>query len=171
MTETLTNALPDQVEEAVDRLLKAACDRELKLVTAESCTGGLFASILTDISGEAHAFERGFVTYTNDAKAEMLGVDPALLDDPGPVSEPVARAMAEGALKNSRGDLALSVTGFAGPAGPDDEPGLVHFGLARRDGPTLHREEHFGSEERGFVRLRCLEVGLEMLQGAVDEGR
>ena len=168
MTETLTNAVPDYVDRAVDRLLTDACAKELMLVTAESCTGGLFASMLTDVSGQAHAFERGFVTYTNDAKAELLGVDRAILDDPGPVSEPVARAMAEGALNNSRGHLALSVTGFAGPAGPDDEPGLVHFALARRDGPTVHRCEHFGSEERGFVRLRCLETGLEMLQSALD---
>lgn len=168
MTETLTDAVPDHVDAAVDRLLEAACAKELSLVTAESCTGGLLASILTDVSGRSHAFERGFVTYTNEAKAEMLGVDAALLDDPGPVSEPVARAMAEGALRNSRGDLALSVTGFAGPAGPDDEPGLVHFGLARRGGATVHRAEHFGSEDRGFVRVRCLETGLAMLQAAVD---
>jgi len=169
MAETLTGAVPDHIEQAVDRLLAAACDKELSLVTAESCTGGLLASILTDVSGMAHAFERGFVTYTNDAKAEMLGVDSALLDDPGPVSEPVARAMAEGALKHSRGDLALSVTGFAGPAGPDDEPGLVHFGLARRNGATRHRVEHFGSEDRAEVRVKCLETGLAMLQAAVDE--
>jgi nicotinamide-nucleotide amidase len=168
MTETLHDAIPDQVDAAADRLLESACARELMLVTAESCTGGLFASMLTDVSGRAHAFERGFVTYTNEAKAEMLGVDPGLLDDPGPVSEPVARAMAEGALRNSRGDLALSITGFAGPAGPDDEPGLVHFGLARRDGPTEHRVEHFGTEDRGEVRVRCLQTGLEMLQAAVD---
>jgi nicotinamide-nucleotide amidase len=171
MTDTLSDAVPNEVEDAVDRLLGAACEKELSLVTAESCTGGLFASMLTDVSGRSHAFERGFVTYTNEAKAEMLGVDPGLLDDPGPVSEPVARAMAEGALRNSRGDLALSITGFAGPAGPDDEPGLVHFGLARRDGPTLHRVEHFGSEDRGEVRVRCLETGLEMLQAAVDGAR
>ncbi|MBW3559298.1 MAG: CinA family protein [Proteobacteria bacterium] len=168
MTETLTDALPDHLDRAVDQVLKAACARELMLVTAESCTGGLLASALTDVSGQAHAFERGFVTYTNDAKAEVLGVDRAILDDPGPVSEPVARAMAEGALKNSRGHFALSVTGFAGPAGPNDEPGLVHFGLAQRDGPTLHRCEHFGSEDRGLVRLRCLETALEMLQTALD---
>lgn len=121
------------------------------------------------MSGRAHGFERGFVTYTDDAKAEMLGVARTLLDDPGPVSEPVARAMAEGALKNSRGDLAMSITGFAGPAGPDDEPGLVHFGLARRDGPTLHRCEHFGSDDRGKVRRLCLETAVSMLQTAVDE--
>jgi nicotinamide-nucleotide amidase len=169
MTDTLSGSVPDHVEDAVDRLLSAACDKELSLVTAESCTGGLFASILTDVSGRSHAFERGFVTYTNEAKAEMLGVDPALLEDPGPVSEPVARAMAEGALRNSRGDLALSVTGFAGPAGPEDEPGLVHFGLARRNGPTVHRCEHFGSDDRGEVRVKCLETGLEMLQAAVAE--
>ena len=169
MTDTLGGAVPDHVEQAVDRLLTSACDKDLSLVTAESCTGGLFASMLTDVSGRSHAFERGFVTYTNESKAEMLGVDPGLLDDPGPVSEPVARAMAEGALRASRGDLALSITGFAGPAGPEDEPGLVHFGLARRNGATLHRCAHFGSEDRGEVRVRCLETGLEMLQAAVDE--
>ena len=169
MTETLTDAVPDHVDRAVDEVLKSACAQELMLVTAESCTGGLLASILTDMSGQAHAVERGFVTYTNEAKAEMLGVDRAILDGAGAVSEPVARAMAEGALKNSRGHLALSVTGFAGPAGPDDEPGLVHFALARRGGVTVHRCEHFGSEDRGFVRLRCLETGLEMLRAALDE--
>lgn len=169
MTETLTGAIPNPIEDAIERLLSTACEKDLSLVTAESCTGGLLASVLTDVSGRAHAFERGFVTYTNDSKAELLGVDRALLDDPGPVSEEVARAMAEGALAGSRGDVAVSVTGFAGPAGPDDEPGLVHFGLARREGSTVHRCEHFGSEDRGEVRLRCLETALAMMQAAVDE--
>jgi nicotinamide-nucleotide amidase len=167
LTDTLTGALPNEIEDMAEAVLAKACEKELMLVTAESCTGGLLSSLLTDVSGKGHAFERAFVTYTNDAKAEMLDVDRAVLDDPGPVSEVVARAMAEGALRNSRGHVAVSVTGFAGPAGPDDEPGLVHFAVARRNGPTQHRCEHFGSDDRGEVRLRCLHTALEMLGEAV----
>jgi nicotinamide-nucleotide amidase len=166
-TETLSAAIPEDVEHDVYRLLKAICDKELKLVTAESCTGGLLASLLTDVDGSGHAFERGFVTYTDEAKHEMLGVDAGLLKDKGAVSKEVAIAMAEGALARSSGDLALSVTGFAGPAGEDDEEGLVHFGLARRDGETLHREEHFGPCGRGEVRLKSLRAALKMLDEAL----
>lgn len=167
MTDTLSKAVPDEVDDLAARLLKTACDRELKLVTAESCTGGLLASVLTDVSGASHAFERGFVTYTEEAKTELLGVPADMLEEHGAVSEPVARAMAEGALRHSKGDISLSTTGFAGPAGPDDEAGLVHFALARRGGPTVHREEHYGSEDRGEVRRRCLVTALEMLQEAL----
>jgi nicotinamide-nucleotide amidase len=167
-TETLSPAIPEDVEHDVYRLLRAICDAELKLVTAESCTGGLLASLLTDVDGSGHAFERGFVTYTDEAKSEMLGVDEGVLEDKGAVSKEVAIAMAEGALARSSGDLALSVTGFAGPAGEDDEEGLVHFGLARRGGETLHREEHFGACGRGEVRLRSLRVALQMLDAALS---
>lgn len=167
MTDTLSNAVPDEVDAQAAEVLRAACDRELKLVTAESCTGGLLASILTDVSGASHAFERGFVTYTEEAKQDLLGVPAEMLKAHGAVSEPVARAMAEGALRNSKGDISLSTTGFAGPAGPGDEAGLVHFALARRDGPTLHREEHYRSEDRGEVRRRCLVTALEMLGAAL----
>jgi len=168
MTDTLSNAIPDEVDALAAELLRSACDRELKLVTAESCTGGLLASILTDVSNVSHAFERGFVTYTEEAKTELLGVPAEMLQEHGAVSEPVARAMAEGALRNSKGDIAVSTTGFAGPAGPEDEPGLVHFAVARRDGPTLRREEHYRSEDRGEVRRRCLQAALEMLKQALD---
>lgn len=170
MTDTLSNAVPDKVDRLAAELLQTACDRELKLVTAESCTGGLLASVLTDVSGASHAFERGFVTYTEEAKQELLGVPAAMLEEHGVVSEPVARAMAEGALRNSKGDISLSTTGFAGPGGPDDEPGLVHFALARRDGATVHREEHYGSDDRGEVRRRCLVTALEMLEEALGKG-
>lgn len=168
MTETLSGALPEEVEATVRRVLKEACDRELMLVTAESCTGGLLASLFTDVEGFSHAFERGFVVYTEDAKHELLGVPAALLDDPGPVSEPVARAMAEGALAHSKGHLGAAVTGFAGPAGPGSEPGLVHLAVAVRNGPTLHREEHFGDIGRSGVRLASVEAVLDMLQEALD---
>jgi nicotinamide-nucleotide amidase len=159
-TETLSPVLPNETEEATRRLLQKASERGLMLATAESCTGGMLASLLTDVQGVAHAFERGFVTYTNDAKHEMLGVPLALIEEKGAVSEEVAIAMAEGALANSRAHIALSITGFA-DAG--DEPGLVHFGCARAGRRTMHREEHFGPGGRGATRVACMKVAVEMM--------
>lgn len=167
MTETLSPALPDDVEALIDRVLQQACERGLTLATAESCTGGLVASVLTDVEGRSHVFERGYVVYTNDAKAEELAVPSRLIDQNGAVSEPVARAMAEGALRCSGATIAVSVTGFAGAAGPDDEPGLVHFALAAAGSPTVHEEHHFGDIGRGPVRLDCLRVALRLLEAAV----
>jgi nicotinamide-nucleotide amidase len=168
MTETLSDALPTEVERLVERVLAAACDRDLRLATAESCTGGLLASVLTDVEGRSHAFERGFVTYTDEAKHEQLGVPKDVLASHGAVSEPVARLMAAGAVDHSRADVAVSVTGFAGSAGADDEPGLVHFAVADRKGNVRHEEHHFGDVGRGPVRLACLKVGLRMLLEAVE---
>jgi nicotinamide-nucleotide amidase len=168
VTETLPGDLPDDVDDTVMHVLKSACDQDIMIATAESCTGGLIASLLTDVTGCSHAFERGFVVYTNEAKNQMLGVPEALLENPGPVSEEVARAMAEGALAHSNAHLAISITGFAGPAGPDDEPGLVHFALARRNRPTVHRMERFGDIGRGGVRLECARTSLSMLREEID---
>lgn len=148
-------------------LIDEARERSLRIVTAESCTGGLVASVLTDVEGRSHVFERGYVVYTNDAKAEELAVPSRLIDQNGAVSEPVARAMAEGALRCSGASIAVSVTGFAGAAGPDDEPGLVHFALAAAGSPTVHEEHHFGDIGRGPVRLDCLRVALKLLERAV----
>jgi nicotinamide-nucleotide amidase len=159
-TETLSPVLPDETEEAARRLLAEASERELMLAVAESCTGGMLASLLTDVQGVAHAFDRGFVTYTNEAKAEMLGVKMELIEREGAVSKAVAIAMAEGALERSRANIALSVTGFA-DAG--DEPGLVHFGCARAGRATAHREEHFGDGGRGATRIKCMGVAVEMM--------
>ena len=159
-TETLSPLLPDETEEATRRLLAKACERDLMFATAESCTGGMLASLLTDVRGVAHAFDRGFVTYTNAAKHEMLGVPLELIDARGAVSREVAIAMAEGALERSRAHIALSVTGFA-DAG--DEPGLVHFGCARAGRKTAHREEHFGPGGRGATRVKCMKVAVEMM--------
>src|SRR5436309_11683435 len=106
MAEALDPAIPPELDRLAQAVLSRACDRKLKLVTAESCTGGLLASLLTDVPGMSHAFERGFVTYTHDAKHEMLGVPREVLETRGAVSEACARAMAEGALARSRGDLA-----------------------------------------------------------------
>ena len=165
MAEALDPAIPDDIERLAQEVLQAACDRELMLATAESCTGGLLASLLTDIPGKSHAFERGFVTYSNDAKHELLGVSAAILDGDGPVSEAAARAMAEGAIATSRADLAVSVTGFS--EGP--EAGLVHFACAGKDGPTCHRLERFGDVGRAEVRLRALRVGLQLFLDALGE--
>lgn len=167
MTETLSPALPNDVEALIDRVLKEACDRGLTLATAESCTGGLIASVLTDVEGCSHAFERGYVVYTNDAKAEEVAVPTRLIDQNGAVSEPVARAMAEGALRCSGASVAVAVTGFAGSAGPDGEPGLVHFAVAAVGAPTQHEEHHFGDVGRGPVRLECLRAALRMMERAV----
>jgi len=169
MVETLSPALPPHVERLVAIVLKAACDQGLSLATAESCTGGLLASLLTDVEGTAHAFERGFVTYSPEAKSELLGVDPALLEDPGPVSEPVARQMAEGALARSRADLAVAVTGFAGPGAPGDTPGLVHFALAQRGRATRHVRCRYDVEDRAGVRLAALETALRLLREGLAE--
>jgi nicotinamide-nucleotide amidase len=164
MTETIPDDLPDDIDDAVTHVLKSACEQEIMIATAESCTGGLIASLLTDVTGCSHAFERGFVVYTNEAKNELLGVPEVLLEDPGPVSEEVARAMAEGALARSNAHVSIAITGFAGPGAPGDESGLVHFALARRNCPTVHCEEHFGDMGRGGIRLECARTALDMLR-------
>lgn len=167
MNETLSEALPNDVELLVKAVLRAADARGLRLATAESCTGGLVASVLTDVEGLSHVFERGYVVYTDDAKADELAVPPRLLEAHGAVSEPVARAMAEGALRTSGAGVALAITGFAGAAGPDDEPGLVHFAVAAAGGATVHEERHFGDLGRGPCRIECLRTALGMLKDAL----
>jgi len=167
MTETLSPALPDDIEALIEAVLEAAEQRGVALTTAESCTGGLIASVLTDVEGRSHVFERGYVVYTDDAKIEELAVPRRLIDQNGAVSEAVARAMAEGALRASGGNAAVAVTGFAGPAGPDDETGRVHFAVAAEGVPTAHEEHHFGDIGRGPCRLECLRVALRMLKAAV----
>ncbi len=159
-TETLSPVIPNETEEATRRLLAKASERGLLFATAESCTGGMLASLLTDVQGVAHAFERGFVTYSNEAKCEMLGISPDLIEREGAVSKAVAIAMAEGALERSRANIAISITGFADSG---DEPGLVHFGCARAGRTTLHREEHFGPGGRGATRIACMKVAVEMM--------
>lgn len=159
-TETLSPVLDEEIERATRALLEKAAERNLMLATAESCTGGLLASLLTDVEGVAHAFDRGFVSYSNEAKQEMLGVPMELIERAGAVSKEVALAMAEGALARSRAHIALSVTGFAESG---VEPGLVHFGCARAGRMTAHREEHFGPVGRGATRVACMRVSVEMM--------
>ena len=168
MSETLEPALPDHLDEQAERLMDRLCDLKLAVATAESCTGGMLAALLTDIEGAGHGFDRGFVTYSKEAKTELLGIAPDLLEENEAVTDAVARAMAEGALDRSNADIAIGITGFAGPAGPGHEEGLVHMALARRGRPTAHREEHFGAVGRGAVRVNSLKAMLEMLEQSLE---
>ncbi len=142
----------------------------LMVATAESCTGGLIAGLLTEIPGSSNVFERGFVVYSNAAKQELLGVSAATLARRGAVSEQTAMAMAEGALAKSRADVAVSVTGIAGPdGGTAAKPvGLVHFACARRGAPMVVREERFSDIGRDAVRLASVAVGLDLLEAAAE---
>jgi nicotinamide-nucleotide amidase len=149
-------------------LLTLCRDRGLKLATAESCTGGLVAGLLTEIPGSSAVVERGFVVYSNLAKQEMLGVPEATLARWGAVSAATARAMAEGALAHSAADLAVAITGVAGPDGGTAEKpvGLVHFAAARRGGEPTELERRFGPLSRDAIRLAAVETALEMLEAA-----
>ncbi|WP_290542425.1 CinA family protein [Aestuariivirga sp.] len=141
----------------------------LMLATAESCTGGLIAGLITSVSGSSDALDCGFVTYSNAAKVRMIGVPPDLIARHGAVSEEVARAMAEGALANSAADVAVAVTGVAGPGGGTAAKpvGLVHCAAARRGLPAVHRELRLGGIGRGAVRLETVRVAIEMAYGIV----
>lgn len=149
-------------------LLDACRARGLMLATAESCTGGLIAAALTAIPGSSDVVERGFVTYSNEAKTELVGVPPELIAAHGAVSEPVARAMAEGAIAHSRADLAVSVTGVAGPGGgTETKPvGLVWFGLARRGAPTRTERRVFPGD-RTAIRAATVDTALALIAEAL----
>ncbi len=150
-------------------LVSACAGLGLKIATAESCTGGLLAGLLTEIPGSSAVIDRGFVTYSNAAKEEMLGVPEPLLRQFGAVSAQVARAMAEGAIANSRANLSVSITGIAGPgSGSTDKPvGLVHFARAERGGQTQLQEMRFGDIGRANVRRAALDVALKLLEARV----
>jgi nicotinamide-nucleotide amidase len=156
----------DEVLTAARRLLDICRARKLLLATAESCTGGLIAGALTEIAGSSDVVERGFVTYSNGAKSAMLGVPQELILRHGAVSEEVAKAMAEGALAYSPADLAVSVTGIAGPCGGSvaKPVGLVHFGCAARGRPARHTERRFGDVGRGEVRRLTVLAALALLE-------
>ena len=165
---TLDPAIPDATVALAVDLLERADAAGLTLATAESCTGGLLASLLTDVEGLGHCFERGVVCYSEDSKCDQLGLDKALIERHGAVSRPVALAMAQGALERSRAGVAVAVTGFAGRGGDGDEPGLVHFACAGPAG-TSHDEQHFGDIGRGDVRLKTVHRALELMREAVDQ--
>ena len=156
-----------QLSELVGQALKA---RGATVTTAESCTGGWVAKTLTDIAGSSAWFDRGFVTYSNEAKQEMLGVPPDMLAEHGAVSQPVAVAMAEGALRNSRADWAVAITGIAGPTGgsPQKPVGTVCFAWGGRDGRIVTSTRHFpGSRED--VRAQSVEHALSGLIERMDQ--
>jgi nicotinamide-nucleotide amidase len=156
--------LPAALTRRAETTLTACRAAGLMVATAESCTGGLVAAALTAIAGSSDVVERGFVTYSNPAKTELLGVAPALLATHGAVSEAVARAMAEGALARSNAGIAVAVTGIAGPGGGSlDKPvGLVHFACARSGAATVARREVFAGD-RDAVRLQAALTALAML--------
>jgi nicotinamide-nucleotide amidase len=149
-------------------LITLCARRGLKVATAESCTGGLVAATLTEIPGSSAVVERGFVTYSNESKVELLGVDPTLIAQHGAVSDEVALAMAQGALARSRADIAVSITGIAGPGGatPTKPVGLVYFGLVRNGHPATSCVRAFGERGRFQVRLAAVEVALGLLEAA-----
>lgn len=166
--------LPDDADALAGRaieVLAALKNRGMTIATAESCTGGLLASLLTDQEGLGQCFDRAFVTYTDDAKHEMLGVDPEQIRRHGAVSAPVAVAMAKGGVDRSRADLAVAITGFAGPAGEGDEEGLVHLACAWRDGGVHQREYHLGAIGREAVRARAASAALELVEVVMGDRR
>jgi nicotinamide-nucleotide amidase len=158
----------DSLVKAAAELLNTCRSRGLKIATAESCTGGLIAAILTEVPGSSDVFERGFVTYSNEAKTEQVGVPAELIAKHGAVSEEVARAMATGALGHSRADVTIAVTGVAGPGGGTKAKpvGLVHFAAARR-GSVTHKEIHLGNISRSEVRLATVKEAFAMVSDAL----
>jgi nicotinamide-nucleotide amidase len=157
---------PDDLLRRAERLLDAARVKRLRIVTAESCTGGLVAGLLTEIPGSSDVVERGFVTYSNEAKTELLGIPAETIARHGAVSPEVARAMAEGALTHSAAHIAVSVTGVAGPGGGSaSKPvGLVEFACARRSGRVTLTTERFGDLGRTQVRLAAVARAISLLE-------
>jgi len=158
--------IEQDIGKAAKRLLTLGRQRGLKVATAESCTGGMVVAALTEIPGSSDVVDRGFVTYSNAAKEAMLGVPSATLDKHGAVSAETAQAMAQGALAHSNADLAVAITGIAGPTGgtPGKPVGLVHFAAAARDGRHVHRAKKFGKIGRRKVRLKSVAEALAMLE-------
>jgi nicotinamide-nucleotide amidase len=152
------------------RLIEAAKARGLMIAFAESCTGGLAAACMTAVPGSSAVFERGYVTYSNAAKTEMLGVSPSLIHSFGAVSQEVARAMAQGALAHSRADISAAITGVAGPDGGTAEKpvGLVHIAATRRGGALLHEEKRFGDIGRDAVREKSVETAYALVAQLIN---
>ncbi|WP_421868651.1 CinA family protein [Pararhizobium sp.] len=164
------SAWPDGIEAKAGLLISAFSKRGLMVATAESCTGGLIAGVLTEIPGSSSVVDRGFVTYSNDAKIQMLGVANATLETHGAVSRQTAIEMVRGALSHSKADLAVAVTGVAGPGGGSAEKpvGLVHLAAASRGGNILHREMRYGDIGRDAVRMATVRTALDMLDEAAE---
>jgi nicotinamide-nucleotide amidase len=159
---------PTPLIETAEALLATLRARKLMLATAESCTGGLIAGVLTEIAGSSDVIERGFVTYSNEAKNELIGVPAAMILEHGAVSKDVALAMVAGALERSRASVAVAVTGVAGPGGGSEAKpvGLVHIAVQRRGEPAAHRECRFGEIGRHEIRMATVAAAFEMIDRA-----
>ena len=159
---------PDDIATLAQQVITEAAARGLMVATAESCTGGLVAGALTAIAGSSAVVDRGFVTYSNEAKSDLVAVPPALIAAHGAVSEPVALAMAQGAVARSRAEVSVAATGIAGPGGgSDDKPvGLVHFAAMGPAG-VIHVERRFGDIGREAVRLESVRVALDLLRDRI----
>ncbi|KQS63267.1 damage-inducible protein CinA [Rhizobium sp. Leaf371] len=162
---------PDDIRQSAELVLERFAEKGWRIATAESCTGGMIAGALTEIPGSSRAVDRGFVTYSNAAKMDMLGVDAATLQHFGAVSRETALEMARGALGNSKANVAVAVTGVAGPGGGSEEKpvGLVHIAAATRKGTILHREMRYGDIGRDQVRLSTIRTALALLRDCVDQ--
>jgi nicotinamide-nucleotide amidase len=158
--------IDQEMRDAAAALLDLCKARRLTIATAESCTGGLLAAALTEIAGSSAVMDRGFVTYTDESKQQMLGVPAPTIQQHGAVSGETAEAMAKGVLAHAKVDLAASVTGIAGPGGatPGKPVGLVHFAAASRGGRLIHHERKFGDIGRGEVRRRSVLQAIAMLR-------
>ena len=160
--------MESEILKIFQKIVTEACNKNIKIVTAESCTGGLISAYITSVSGSSEVFERGFVTYSNKAKAEILEVNKTSLNQFGAVSNQVAKEMAEGCLKNSDSDIAVSVTGIAGPSGGSDEKpvGLVYIGL--NNNGKIKIEKNIFSGDRQEVRLKSVKRAAEMILKEVE---
>lgn len=161
---------PAEIEALAQKIITAYTQKGKRIVTAESCTGGLIGGALTAIAGSSEVFERGFTTYSYDAKSDVLGVLPETIRRHGAVSVHVAEAMAKGALEYSLADCALAVTGIAGPGGgmPNKPVGLVYFGIATKEGTLFHVESHFKGD-RNEVREQTVLEGLKILHSLIED--
>ena len=162
----------DELRAAATAVLDACRARKLKVATAESCTGGLVAGALTEIAGSSDVVDRGFVTYSNEAKQQMLGVSSETIKKYGAVSRQTAEEMARGALGKADADLVVAITGIAGPGGggKDKPVGLVHFAAASRGGALTHKEMRYGDIGRGEVRGKSVLEALHMLKQMAETG-
>lgn len=160
---------PDRIRNLALLVMDEAMERRIKLATAESCTGGLIAGLFTEFAGSSKFLERGFVTYSNQSKAEILGVAGDVLADYGAVSEPVARLMAEGAMEQSRANMAIAVTGIAGPGGgtPMKPVGTVHLACARENKAMMHEMLNLGDIGRSEIRMATIEAALNMVRAQI----
>lgn len=161
--------LPAESRKLAKNTLERVRDAELRVATAESCTAGLLAAVITNVEGCGHVFDRGFVTYELRAKCEMLGLAENIVEDNAAVNPAVAEAMADAALAKSNADLAIGVTGFAGKCKDDQEEGLVFIGCATKGRSTRVREEHYGANGRDAIRQAALHTVFEMMNEAMDD--